>query len=140
MGDQKELDFKEKTEEQSFEAMIELLKANRVKLNQSNSFEETSQLWQEIKHLHAQCAKTVEDVSWQLTTLEGENFAANYIESLDIENLKFSEALKQLEDLTQKSKTISITQIPELIKQMQALKIFCFNKLNQEKLKMEEVE
>jgi exonuclease VII small subunit len=139
MNDRKDVDFEYPQEKSStFEEMIELLKINRAKLNQSNSFEETTQLWEEIKKTYNQCSNVLKTVHQEISLLETQT-PNDDIHDQENTTLKFSEALKKLEALTETSKTIPITQIPDLIKQMEKLKNFCFNKLNEEKLKMEEI-
>ncbi len=121
--------------QENFEAMIESLKENRQKLNQSNSFDEISVLWHQIKETYSQCTKVVDNIAQELSLLEGQQFEAD-----GLDELKFSDALKKMQELSEKVKAVSITEVPGLIKQMQTLKMFCLNKLEEEKVKMEEVQ
>lgn len=118
-----------------FDNMIESLKEKRLKLNQSSSFDEIAILWQQIKEIYSQSSKIVEDISKELSQLDSQQIQ----NSEEIVDLKFSDALKQMEELSNQIKTVSITQIPSLIKKISVLKTFCLNKLEEEKVKMEEI-
>lgn len=127
---------------ETFETMIEALKENRQKLNQSNSFDEISQLWHEIKETYSKCSKVVEDIAKQVSELDVAQSNANESsaeQTLDYSSLSFSNALNKMQELSNEVKTVSITEIPSLIKQMHELKMFCLKKLEEEKVKMEEV-
>lgn len=117
----------------NFENKIELLKEKRSKLNQSNSFDEISVLMKEIRELYTECTLILEDVSSKLANLEA---STRVLQPLD--NMKFSQAMDKMYELSEEIKTISVSSFPELIARMYALKAFCFDKLDKEKINMEE--
>lgn len=118
----------------NFDSMIEALKANRQKLNQSNSFDEITQLWHKIKETYSECSKIIEGVSKELNELDEPSDVPS-----DLKDMKFSDALARMEKISAEIKTVSISKMPELVKEIYALKTFCLNKLETEKVKMEEV-
>jgi hypothetical protein len=115
-----------------FDELLIQLKAKRTDLSKADSFTAITEIWREIKALHEECAKILDEISLKMANIKDENIGALP------ENLTFAEAMKRMEELNKTVNDVAIDDLPNIIEEMNLLKNFCFEKLNQE-VKIEEV-
>lgn len=115
--------------------MMKLLKEQRTKLNTLDSFEEIVATWQSIKHLYEKCSATLTQVSAQISNLED----SQKTDDINPNDMQFGAAMKELQEISEKVKGANVADLPILINRMKTLKNFCFQQLETEKMKIEEV-
>lgn len=118
----------------NLEESLKELKLKRSMLQQAESFDDISKLWKEIKKLHADCSSFLVDINKNIEALENGN---NSIEAQNIE--KFSHALDEINEIAKKIETEPLDKVCNLMQRMQELKLFCINKLEEQKNQVEEV-
>jgi len=116
----------------NFEEKLSELKDNRAKLNQANSFDEITSLWKQVKTAYENCSSELEKIN--------EELSKNSESTDSLEQISFSDALNEMQKISEKIKTESISNISEMIKKMQILKDFCLKELEKEKIQMEKIE
>lgn len=116
-----------------FEKYIEELKEKRKILNQSDSFDEITKIWNEIKQTYEKCEIILKDISNALNNLENEN------EEIELKDMKFNKAFERINLISEEISKTEIENMPSLIKEMKTLKSFCLKKLEEEKVNMEEI-
>jgi|GEM_PF-3786809 len=124
---------------ETVENLIEEIKELRAKLNQAVSFDEVTNCWQNLKKTYEKCSKMVEKVETDLAKLDENKQELTEEQVKEFEQMSFSIALAKMDEIAYKIKTATISEIPDLMSKMQILKIFCFKKLDEEKIKMEEI-
>jgi len=116
-----------------FEQKIDELKEKRKQLNQLDSFDEITKVWQEIKKIHESCEVFLKNISSDLEKLESNE------QTESAKDLKFNVAFERINQIVEKIATSDIEEIPALIKEMKSLKNFCLQKLEAQKVDMEEI-
>lgn len=124
--------------ESNFEEKISQLKEMRAELVRSDSFDRITELWSAVKKTYAECSAIVEDVEKQLQDLDVPDNLGDAL-TLELESMKFADAMQEMQQLSEEVKNVSFSKMPELIARIQVLKAFCFRKLAEEKVKMEEI-
>lgn len=121
------------------ENLIEEIKENRAKLNQATSFDEITICWQNLKNAYEKCSTIVNDVAADLAKLDSIETQISVEDQEKLDAMPFSAALARMEEISAQIKTATISDMPKLMQEMQLMKTFCFKKLDQEKIKMEEI-
>jgi hypothetical protein len=115
-----------------FEQMILDLESNRKKLQESDSFEEISNVWGEIKKTHEECSKHLSVIESSIRDITSED-------SNDDVDLSFGQALKEMEEISNNIENTPISDLVDKIKRINTLKCFCLKKLEEQKANMEEI-
>lgn len=119
----------------NFEELISDLKEKRTKLQQSDSFDEMTQIWKNLKEINAKCEVFLKDVSKEIENLENKEEK----DFSDLGEIKFAEALNEINQISQNIEMAPICKIPEMLKRMQKLKSFCAHRLEEQRVNMEEM-
>lgn len=118
-----------------FESKINKLVENRKLLNNSDNFQEISKIWAEIKLIYEDCKNEINEIKLNLNKLNLENSSEN-AQNLEI---SFEDAYKEIIEITEKLKTVSVSEISRYIERLILLKNKCLIILKEEKAKIEEV-
>lgn len=118
--------------EEKLENLLNYLNEQKKILNNSDSFDEIIETWKKIKETHQKCETKIADISKKIDQID-ENINQEILE------VSFQNAYKEMKDISEKIKTCNMEEIIPMIERIKILKNFCFKKLEQEQIEIEEI-